>query len=144
MKILKKYYKWIILLIILIIFFVLGLLVYLNIFKETASNRLENIEKYVITKKEISNVKEKYNEIEEIDKISIETNNKIIKIFITLKEDVKFDDIKEISNEAIKEIKDKNLGYYDVEIFVDCKEESEVYPKIGYKHKSNSEFSWNR
>ena len=123
MKILKKYYKWIILLIILIIFFVLGLLVYLNIFKETASNRLENIEKYVITKKEISNVKEKYNEIEEIDKISIETNNKIIKIFITLKEDVKFDDIKEISNEAIKEIKDKNLGYYDVEIFVDSKEE---------------------
>jgi len=145
MKILKKNYKLIIVALIIIVIFILGLFIYKNIFKENSSNRLENIEKYKLTKKEINSVEEKLNEIGNIDSIDIYTNYKIIKIFIELKEDVNFEDVERISNEAIEKFSSDNLEFYDLEIFVDSKnEESKVYPKIGYKYKTNSKFAWNR
>ena len=145
MKVLKKNYKLIITVVIIIIVLVLGVFIYKNLFEGSSSDRLENIENYELTKKEINSVKEKINELENIDSVDVYTNNKIIKIFVVLKEDISFDDVKKISNEALESISSDNLEFYDVEIFVDSEnEESEVYPKIGYKHKTNSEFTWNR
>ena len=70
---------------------------------------------------------------------------KIIKVYLELNKDVDFDDVKEKSNELIEEISEKNLLFYDVEIFVDClDEENETYPKIGYKYKTSTKFTWNR
>ena len=38
-----------------------------------------------------------------------------------------------------------NLKFYDIEIFVELLDsKGNKYSKIGYKHKSNSEFTWNR
>lgn len=145
MKILKKNYKLIIVALIIIVIFILGLFIYKNIFKENSSNRLENIEKYKLTKKEINSVNDKINELKNIDSIDVYTNNKIIKIFVELKEDVDFEDVEEVSNELLESFKEDNLKFYDVEIFIDSKnDDSKVYPKIGYKHKTNSEFTWNR
>lgn len=145
MKILKKNYKLIIVALIIIVIFILGLFIYKNIFKENSSNRLENIEKYKLTKKEINSVNDKINELKNIDSIDVYTNNKIIKIFVELKEDVDFEDVEEVSNELLESFKEDNLKFYDVEIFIDSQnDDSKVYPKIGYKHKTNSEFTWNR
>lgn len=145
MKKLKKYYKIIIAALILVIISVLSFLIYVNIFKEGDSNRLENINEHELTKKEISKVKETFNELDQIKSIKIYTNYKIIKIYITLEDEVSLDKIDKLSNKAIEDFNDKNIEYYDIEIFVEClNEESEAYPKIGYKHKTNSEFTWNR
>lgn len=145
MKKLKKYYKVIIAVLVVIVILVLSLFIYKNIFQGSSSNRLDNIENYKLTKKEISLVEEKLNEIGNIENIDIYTNYKIIKIFIELKEDVNFEDVDKISNEAIEKFSSDNLEFYDLEIFVDSKnEKSEVYPKIGYKYKTNSKFAWNR
>lgn len=145
MKKLKKHYKLIITILVIIIVFVLCLFIYKNLFQENGSNRLENIENYKLTKKEKDKVEEKLNEIGNVNSIDIYTNYKIIKIYLELKEDVDFEDVQKISNEAIEKVSSDNLEYYDVEIFVQTlNEESEVYPKIGYKYKTNSEFTWNR
>lgn len=145
MKKLKKYYKIILVFLIVSIIILLGYLVFKNLFYSEESNRLEGIEEYVVTSDEIEKVKEKLNEIENIDVVDIYTNYKIIKISIELNEDIDFEDIKKISNEALINFKEENLGYYDVEIFVNSKDEnSDIYPKIGYKHKTNLEFTWNR
>ena len=145
MKKLKKYYKIIIAALIVIVILVLSLFIYKNIFQGSSSNRLENIENYKLTKKEKNSVKDKINELENIDNIDVYTNNKIIKIFIELKEDIDFDDVKEVSNELIESFSSDNLKFYDLEIFVTSKDkESKIYPMIGYKHKTNSEFTWNR
>ena len=145
MKKIKKYYKLIIIIFVLLILFVLCLFIYKNLFKEGESQRLDGASNYELTNKEISAVKEKLNELENIDSIDIDTNYKIIKIFLELKEDVDFDDVKKISNESLEMFSQDNLSFYDVEIFVECLDEkSEIYPKIGYKHKTNSKFTWNR
>lgn len=145
MKKIKKYYKWIILAVTLIVILALSILIYINLFKQGEGNRLEGIEEYTVTKKEINLVKENFNKLEGINDIDIYTNYKIIKIYIKLNEDIDFDDVSEVSLESINNFSEENLKFYDVEVFIDSlDEESEIYPKIGYKHKSNSEFTWNR
>lgn len=144
-KFLKKYYKLLVIILVLIIIAVLGIFIYKEVFEVGESNRLEGIEKHNLTKKEIKNVKEKINEIENVDSIDITTNYKIIKIFLVLEEDADFDEVKEICNKSIEEISEKNLSFYDIEIFIESKnKKSEVYPKIGYKYKTSLEFVWNR
>ena len=52
------------------------------------SKRLEGIENYNLTSEEVNAVKEKINELENIESIDVHTNDeltKIITIFITLK-----------------------------------------------------------
>ena len=144
-KFLKKYYKLLIIILVLIIIAVLGVFIYKEMFEVGVSNRLEGIEKHNLTKKEIKAVKEKLNEIEKVDSININTNYKIIKIFLNLEEDIDFEEVKKVCNESIEEISKKNRKFYDLEIFIESKnKDSEIYPKIGYKYKTNSEFVWNR
>ena len=145
MKKLKKYYKLIIAILIIVAISVLSFLIYINIFKENDSNRLEKIDEHKLTKKEISKAEETFEELEQLKNIKIYTNYKIIKIYVTLEEEVSLDKIDELSKKVIEDFKEKNIKYYDIEVFVDClDEESKIYPKIGYKHKTNSEFTWNR
>ena len=67
----------------------------------------------------------------------------LIKIIVKLSEDVDFEAVKEKSNESIPLISEDNLKYYDVEIYYESNnKESEVYPKIGYKHKTQEAFVW--
>ena len=137
-KFFKKYYKLLIIMLILIIIAILGIFIYKEMFEVGVSNRLEG-------KKEIKAVKEKLSEIENIDSVDISTNYKIIKIFLDLKDDADFEDVKEICNASVEEFSEKNLSFYDLEIFIESKnKDSEVYPKIGYKYKTNLEFVWNR
>ena len=145
MKKIKKYYKWIIVAIAILIVSILTVLIYKNLFEQGTSRRLEGIENHELTKKEIKLVKESISELEEVNSVSVSTNYKIIKIFIELNEDIEFDDISELSAEAVNNLSKKNLKFYDIEIFIDSlNEESEIYPRIGYKHKTNSDFTWNR
>lgn len=141
----RKYYKLIVTILILVVITVFVLFIYKNLFEEGVSERLEGIENYALTKEEIKSVKEKLNEIEQVESVDISTNYKIIKIFLKLKEDVDFAAVEKISNESTEMFSEDNLSFYDIEIFVEClDEDSEVYPKVGYKHKTNSEFTWNR
>jgi len=145
MKKIIKHYKLIIAILVVIVMLILSFLIYVKIFKESDSNRLEKIDEYKLTKEEISKVKETFDELEQIKKIKVYTNYKIIKIYVTLENEVNLEKIDELSKKSLDNFKEENLEYYDIEIFVDClNEESKIYPKIGYKHKTNSEFTWNR
>lgn len=138
-----KIIKYAIISIILIIIIIIGILVYKNIFASVESTRYDGIENYKLTKEEKDSVKEKLNEIENVKDINIYTNSKIIKIHIILEDDADFADAKEISNNSLTGFSKENLSFYDVEIFIESNnEESDKYPQIGYKHKTNSKFSW--
>ena len=141
----KKIIKLVIIGIIILIIVILGFLIYKEIFQSGESKRLENIENYILTKDEIESVKEKFNEIEDLKSVEVSKKHKIIKIYLEFNECSSFTNLKKISNESLSKISDKNLSFYDIEIFVtSVAPECEKYPKIGYKHKSNSEFTWNR
>lgn len=145
MKKTKKYFNLVLIFIIILIIGVLCFFICKNLFYTNDSDRLSEIEKYVLTSEEINLVKEQFAEVEQIKSIDVFSNYKIIKIMIELESDVDFDIIKEISNKVTSKFSEDNLKYYDIEIFVNTlNKESEIYPKIGYKHKMNSDFTWNR
>ena len=143
MKKKKQIIKYSIIGVIAIIIIVLGVIIYKNIFASKESTRFNGVEDHVLTKEEKNNIKDTFSDIDKIEKIDSEVNSKIIRIHILLSEDVDFNKMKDLSNKAIEKINEDNLKFYDVEIFIESKnEESSTYPQIGYKHKSNSKFSW--
>lgn len=144
-----KIIKYSIMVVIILIIVVAGFMVYKTLFSSSASSRFDGIDSHKLSNDEINSAKGKINELDSIKSVDIYTNidsrtkSKIIKIFIKLENDIDFDRVKEVSNQLISSFKEDNLSYYDIELFVESlNEESEVYPKIGYKHKTSLEFVW--
>lgn len=135
----KKIIKYSVIVLIFIIIFVLLLFVYKNLFAGVENSRYEGIENYKLTNDEKNSVKDKINELEGIKSIDVYTDSKIIKVVVILEEDIDFESIKEKANEIISSFSEENLSYYDLEFFVDYVEQEN---QIGYKFKTNSEFSW--
>ncbi len=126
-----------------------GYIIYRNFFARIPNKRYDGLEEHILTQDEKNGISDTFKDLEKLESINVylesskENESRIIKIRIKLKEDVKFDDIKDLCNNSIEKISEDNLGYYDVEVFITSNdEESDVYPQIGYKHTSNSEFSW--
>ena len=141
----KKYIKWAVIALVSILIIVLIFLIYQNIFAGNKNSRNKDIDNYKIVNNELNAVEDKIKELEQVKSVDIHKNrnSKIIKIVVVLKEDVSFDTIKTLANQSIANFSEENREYYDFEFYVDSENtESEVYPKIGYKFKSNSEFSW--
>lgn len=126
---------------IIFIIIVLLVLVFISLFGTNTSNRLDGVENYKLTNKEIKNAKNIFKDYNA--DVDIYINNMTIKIFIELEEDEEIKDIKEKCDEALKEINKENLEIYDVEVIVKSKEkDSTEYPIIGHKHNSSESFVW--
>ena len=137
--------KKIVIVIVALVILVLTLLIGHNLFSSVDNSRMLGNNKYKITNNEKNSVIDKLEEIDNVSSVDVYKNIKIIKIVINLSEDTDFEKVKKISNEAIELFSEKNLSYFDIEIYVkSASEESETYPKIGYKHKSKEEFTWSR
>lgn len=123
---------------------IFGYIVYKNIFAGVKSRRLDGVDSHPLTKEEIKDASAVYEEIEALDSVTIELNknSKIIKIKVVLKENVDFETMKNVCNKSVEKFSEENLSFYDLEVFITSKQESEVYPQIGYKHRSNTTFSW--
>ena len=114
-----------------------------NLFSSADNSRLKDNDKYKISNNEKNSISDKLEEIGNVSSVKIYKNIKIIKIIVVLDEDADLEKVKQVSNEAIALFSQKNLEYFDIEIYVESKnKESEVYPKIGYKHKSKESFAW--
>lgn len=139
----KKMIKYIIITIVILIIVVFSFIIYKNIFASSNNTRYEGIENYKLTNNEINDIKDTIKELEKVKDIDVYIDSKIIKIVVTLNEDIEFDKVKTKANESLNKIKKENLTYYDVEFFVQTlNKDSKNYPKIGYKFKNNLEFSW--
>ena len=127
---------------ILIILFLI-IFISINLFSSNDNSRLSDNSKYKISNNEKNSVSDKLEEIENVKNIKIYKTVKIIKIIINLTDDTDFEKVKSISNEAINLFSEKNLNYFDIEVYVKSdNKDSETYPKIGYKHKSKEELAW--
>ncbi len=122
---------------------VLFIMVVISLTGTNSSKRLDGASSHKLSKEEKTKVKEVVESIGDVESFSMKINNKIIRIHFTLKEEQKVDDVKSKCNEIIKNIDKKNLEFYDVEVFVlSSLKDSEDYPIIGYKHKSQESFVW--
>lgn len=135
----KKIIKYIIIALVVIIISSFSFIIYKNLFAGSESSRYKDIENYKLTNDEINVVKDKINELDVIKEIDIYTDSKIIKIVVKLDEDIDFDKIKEVADDSLSGFSEENLSYYDVQFFVDFVEQEN---QIGYKFKTNTNFSW--
>lgn len=132
-----------IIIIIILVILVLIALVGKNLFASVDNSRLSGNSKYKLSNNEKNSIIDKLEEIENVKSVKVYKNIKIIKIIINLSEDTDFEKVKQTCNESLKLFSDKNLSYFDIEVYINSdNKESEVYPKIGYKHKLKEEFAW--
>ncbi len=108
--------------------------------------RLEGIDKVVINEKDMSKkIIEKLGE--DIDNIDFRTQGRLINIIINVKGNISRDAAKEDAKKTIEEFSDDEKKYYDIQIFVNKKEQTEdskQFPIIGYKHHERSDISWTK
>lgn len=127
----------------ILVVILIGFMIYKNLFAGTNSSRYDGIENYNLTNEEKNNITERINELDNVKSVDVYITSKIIKILVKLSDDVDFAKVQDVSNQVLSDISEDNLSFYDVEIFFESEnKDSDVYPKIGYKHKKNTEFSW--
>lgn len=125
---------------IVVLLLILG---YLLFFGTNSKNGGRCDYEYEISNKTFSKVKNKIKEIDQVKKVDIHLNVCIIKIIVELSADVEIDTIKTKMTESLEEFDKELLDSYDLELFIKSdNKESDKYPLIVSKHKSQKDFYW--
>jgi len=104
-------------------------------------NRLEGIEKVIITDTKKNEVVDFIKEDENVTYASITIQGKIINISIKSgNKKNTIDKMKEKGIEIIKKFSDDEIAFYDFQFFI--KNEEANYNLIGYKNKKKDDISW--
>ena len=146
MEFIKKNKILVSLLAIAIIFFVAILIIIfsnLSIGNNEYGNRLDNIEKYPISNEVIDEIKTDISSYEKVTSVSYNLEGKLANFILTVDDSLEEETSKNYANKILENLSDDIKNYYDIQILVDSdNEESEVYPIIGYKHKTTDVFVW--
>ena len=102
--------------------------------------RLKDESKYKITSKQIDKIKDTVSELDGVSKITYHKEGRVLNFTIELEDGVVLDTAKNYAGEIISKLSEKNLKYYDVQVFLDS--ENDPYPIIGYYPKGGRSFSW--
>ena len=134
----------IMMIIVVSIVILLLILLYLIFFKTNSNNsgRCSTTD-YKFSEKSTNKVENKIKEIDKVESVDIYLNVCIVKIIVNLKEDVDIDIIKSKMTESLKEFDSDVIDNYDLELFItSSNENSDKYPIIVSKHKSQKDFYW--
>lgn len=116
--------------------------------KSEYGDRLNNLVK--IEKKVFDEVKTETEKLDEVEKVSIRTQGKIIYTTITVTKDTKKDRGKEIAQKTLEKYSEKIIENYDFEFFVtqepilDKDGNDSSYTISGNKHPDNDYISWTK
>ena len=81
-------------------------------------NRLEGIKAVEISKSDLSSVKKKLEEKDEVELAKVRLEGKIVYIDIKFKDSTKADDAKKIAREILEEFDEKEQKFYDFEFIL--------------------------
>ena len=105
-------------------------------------NRLQGIEDVEIDKKIDKQIKEKLSE--SVSKIDVRLSGRIININMVVNGDVSVSTAKDYAKKSLEVFSEKQLEFYDIQVFISKDVESKEFPIIGYKHQNKSSFKWTR
>ncbi len=147
MKFIKKHKVLFICLGVLIILFVIAFIGIKNIIypddsKSKYGDRLDGIENVKISDDAISKIKEEIGKNEGFSDVKYELTGKTVKIFVTVDDTVDITKSKSSSEAILSNLTDEQKAYYDIQYYVTCSGENELYPIIGSKHKTSEAFVW--
>ena len=146
MEFIKKNKILVSLLVIAIVFFAAVMIIIfsnLSIGNNEYGNRLDNIEKYPISDETINEIKTDISSYEKVTSVSYNLEGKLANFILTVDDSLEEETAKNYANKILENLSDDVKSYYDIQVLVDSdNKESEVYPIIGYKHKTTDMFVW--
>ena len=136
----KNWFKLILvsILVIFIIFFLYAvyLVTFANSKEDLYGNRLANKSEYVLDMKHLET---RFDALDDkIESFSVREQGRIVYVTVVLKEDLKVTNFKFVEDAFLAGVKEDNLEYYDLQLFVSQGETV----KIGYKHRTSNLFIW--
>lgn len=120
--------------------------------KDLYGNRLTDIEKYQIEESRMKDMIARADEIEGIESVSYNIKGRLVNIIVKCSRDLPQEQAMEYANVTLEYFTEEEKAYYDIQIFLiadkkvcddeNCEEEIEIYPIIGYKHKTTGTYVW--
>ena len=130
---------------IIIIFYGLIKYFYLGSGQSNYGDRLQDIDKYELTDKQIKKVKELYKDTSSVGEITFDVHGRIIYIKMDFVENIKLDDAKSLAVKSLEALTEKIKSYYDIQYMLTAKtleEEGSLFPTMGYKNSSSAQIDW--
>ena len=103
-------------------------------------DRLKDEKKYKVTTKTVDQIKNDVSKLDGVSKITYHKEGRVLNFTVVLEDGVVLDTAKNYAGEIISKLPEKNLKYYDIQVFLDS--ENDPYPIIGYHSKGTDSFSW--
>lgn len=107
-------------------------------------NRLSGIENYAVGESQISDLKSTISSFDSVKNVDYRLQGRVVNITIELDNNIALDTAKEYANKTLEYFDEDQKGFYDIQVFLTTKEESETYPVIGYKNKTSNELVWKK
>lgn len=149
MKFIKKHKIALIVTVVIIILLVLMFFgiknaFFSNVSKSKYGNRLDGIENYQVEQTKIDEIKTILNETGIVNSVTYDLEGRIMNFIIKVEDEVDLISSRGLADKIAENLSDEIKSYYDIQVFLTCvNEESELYPTIGYKHKTSVGFKWN-
>lgn len=113
-------------------------------------NRLDGIEKVEIKSDVLNKIIEDMKTKENVKSASHRLEGKVLHFMVDVTSATTLDDAKTLVTPVLASLNSEVQSFYDIEIIITCsedenKEETEeksIYPIMGYKHRTSSEFVW--
>ena len=133
----------IILLVIIILLVLYKSLFYSSSEKSIYGVRIRDINNHEFTVSEKKDVQDKVSLIDGVEEGKVVIKGRLIKFFVTFKENVSTDDMKAKFSEILNYLSDDTKTYYDLEFYSkQMQGDTMKYPVTGYKHKSKAEITF--
>ena len=134
----------VILVLVILMFFGIKNAFFSNMGQSVYGNRLDGIEKYPIDDAVIKDIETTLKDTENINSFKYELKGRLMNFIIEVNADVDLTTSRAFADKIAEKLSDDIKSFYDIQVYLTCSDkESELYPTIGYKHKTSVGFKWN-
>lgn len=105
-------------------------------------DRLSGIENVQIKDTTIGIIKESILDTGKVESIDYDLRGKLMNFIIIVKDTTDKVTATALTDKILSNLSEDEKKFYDIQVFVNTKAESEIYPIIGYKHTTSLNFSW--
>ena len=105
-------------------------------------NRLDGIEEVKLAEDLDKQIQEKLKDF--VSKVEVRTSGRIINITMIVNPDISSSVAKDNSKKIFELFAEKQLNYYDIQVFLKKEIDATDFPIIGYKHQNKDGFTWTK
>ncbi len=155
MKFIKNHKTEFILLVVVGVILLISVIMFLIVWFQGSNNkygdRLNGIEKVELKEDYMNELLKTIKEEKEyVVEDSYNLEGRLLSIIIKVKSYTDKNETKKIGSIIISNLKEEELSYYDIQLYINFEEEekeneseeNKIYPIIGYKHKTSDVFVW--